>query len=255
MSQADDLLNGLSQGDIALYTARPEVEPHIVIGEDRFITVPEELKRIAVQFDHNIETVTFDCPRYWDEHDMSKMKIYINFMRKDMERGCFIAENITVDDADERIMHFDWRITREATLSEGPLLFLVCVKKVDGEGYETNHWNSELSEDCYVSKGLECVEAIFAEYPDVIAQLLLRMETTEARTSEEAMHGYLRDYLAEDTEMSNTLKDYVRDYLAGDDEVKTTIENYLNSLSADQLFVVSDTKPAKTCLWFNTSIN
>ena len=46
-------------------------EPHIVIDSHRAITVPEQLKRIAVQFDHNFETVTFDCPRYWDGHDLS----------------------------------------------------------------------------------------------------------------------------------------------------------------------------------------
>ena len=60
MSGAEELLNR----EATTYLARLEAEPHIVIGEDRFITVPSELKRIAVQYDHNIETVTFDCPRY-----------------------------------------------------------------------------------------------------------------------------------------------------------------------------------------------
>ena len=55
-------------------------EEHIIIGRDRYITVPEGLKRIAVQYDHNVETVTFDCPRYWDEHDLSTMNIYINYI-------------------------------------------------------------------------------------------------------------------------------------------------------------------------------
>ena len=57
----------------------PNLEEHIKIGLDRHITVPESLKRIAVQYDHNVETVTFDCPRYWDGHDMSKMTVYINY--------------------------------------------------------------------------------------------------------------------------------------------------------------------------------
>ena len=48
-------------------------EPHIVIGYDRVVTVPDQLKRLAVQYDHDIETVTFDCPRYWGKHDMSQM--------------------------------------------------------------------------------------------------------------------------------------------------------------------------------------
>ena len=28
----------------------------------------------------NIETVTIDCVRYWDEHDLSSFAIYINYM-------------------------------------------------------------------------------------------------------------------------------------------------------------------------------
>ena len=39
-------------------------EPHIVIDDDRYIAVPKKLRRLAVQHDHNVETVTFDCPRY-----------------------------------------------------------------------------------------------------------------------------------------------------------------------------------------------
>ena len=78
MSTAEQLLDSMNEEQIALYYHDPENESHIVIDTNRFITVPEELRRIAVQHDHNIETVIFDCPRYWDGHDLSKMKIYVN---------------------------------------------------------------------------------------------------------------------------------------------------------------------------------
>lgn len=145
-------------------------EPHIVVGEDRFIAVPDELKRIAVQYDHNIETVVFDCPRYWDNHDMSEMDIFINYMRSDKAYGCFRAENVTVDKVDSSIMHFTWTISKNATLVKGPLAFLVCVRKSDADDNEVNHWNSELCTDMYVSEGMECAEIILPEYPDIIAQ-------------------------------------------------------------------------------------
>ena len=57
---AEELLDSLSEEEISAYTADSATEEHIVVGADRFITVPDSLKRIAVQFDHNIETVTFD---------------------------------------------------------------------------------------------------------------------------------------------------------------------------------------------------
>ena len=172
---AEELLNSLTEEQIAAYTADPANEEHIVVGADRFITVPPSLKRIAVQFDHDIETVTFDCPRYWDGHDMSKMAIYINYMRQDSARGSYAATNVTVDETDETMMHFDWTISGNVTEVKGVLSFLICVKKtVNGES--VNHWNSELNREMTVSEGLECSESIFELYPDLITQLLLKMD-------------------------------------------------------------------------------
>ena len=170
MNQADELLNSLSEGDISLQLVNPETEPHIVIGDDRFISVPKELQRIAVQYDHDVETVTFDCPRYWDGLDMSTLRIYINYMRKDRYVACYKATDITVDDADSSIMHFNWTISRNVTEVKGELKFLVCIKKGDAEGYEVNHWNSELNAEMYISEGLEVEPSIFDPYPDIIAQ-------------------------------------------------------------------------------------
>lgn len=169
MSKAEELLNTLSTTTVSTLLADSPTEPHIVIGDDRFVTVPSELKRIAVQYDHDIETVTFDCPRYWDDHDMSEMRIYINYLRSDAETGCYKAQNITVDSSDENIMHFDWTISRNVTETFGKIIFLVCVKKADDNGNEKNHWNSELCKDCYVSEGLEYdIEPVKELYPDLI---------------------------------------------------------------------------------------
>lgn len=170
MSKADELLNSLSEDDISLQLANPETEPHIVIDEDRFITVPKELQRIAVQYDHDVETVTFDCPRYWDGLDMSELRIYINYMRKDRYVACYKATDITVDDADSNIMHFNWTISRNVSEVKGELKFLVCIKKGDEDGNEVNHWNSELNAEMYISEGLEVEPSIFDPYPDIIGQ-------------------------------------------------------------------------------------
>ena len=170
MSKADELLNSLSEDDISLQLANPETEPHIIIGEDRIISVPKELQRIAVQYDHDVETVTFDCPRYWDDLDMSTLNIYINYMRKDRYVGCYKATDITVDGSNSNIMHFNWTVSRNISEVVGELKFLVCIKKSDAEGYEVNHWNSELNTEMYISQGLEAEESIFDAYPDIISQ-------------------------------------------------------------------------------------
>lgn len=168
MSQAEALLNRMAMS--GAYTATQETEPHITIGPDRVINVPDVLKRLAVQFDHNIETVTFDCPRYWDDADMSEMSVYINYKRNDKYIGSFMAENVVVDEIDQSMMHFDWRISKNVTMVSGPLQFLVCIKKI-AEEEEEIHWNSEIYDDCYISEGMEYGEVLQDTYPDVLAQL------------------------------------------------------------------------------------
>lgn len=177
MSQAEELLNSLSENDVALNTANPESEGHIVVDSDRFITVPDKLKRIAVANDHNIETVTFDCPRYWDGHDMSTMKVYINYSSADGSLGCYLADNVSVDENDSNIIHFDWVITRSVAAAKGEIAFLVCIKKTDANGNEERHWNSELCRDMYVSEGLECMDYLEKAYPDLYTQLLQQIDT------------------------------------------------------------------------------
>lgn len=170
MSQAKDLLNALSADETTTDNVIPEAR--IVIGDDRVIRVPNSLKRIAVQYDHNIETVTFECPRYWDGYDMSTMAIYINYMRSDGYPDSYPVAGVSVDESDR--MYFDWTISRNVSEVAGTLSILVCVKNVDDEGIELNHWNSELNSELYVSKGMESdVHKAENTYPDIIAQILM----------------------------------------------------------------------------------
>lgn len=171
MATADELLNAA--------LVDPTTEPHITVDANRMITVPDQLKRIAVQYDHNAETVTFDCPRYWDGTDMSAMVIYINYFTPDGRVGCYPAKNVVVDEIDSTIMHFDWTITRNVTLKDGNVSFLVCINTVDDEGNEDWHWNSEMYNGMIVSKGLECNQIIVEEYPDVITDILEKVRELE----------------------------------------------------------------------------
>lgn len=168
MATAEELLRSI--------TSQPDPEGHIVVGGDRFITVPDNLKRLAVQYDHNMETVTFSCPRYWDDRDMSKMAVYINYMLSNGYTDRYPTDNVR---ADGDVMHFDWTISRNVSQVAGAVSFLVCVMKTDPEGNEERHWNSELCQECYVSKGMETEETAVEMYPDEVTQLLLRMATVE----------------------------------------------------------------------------
>lgn len=178
MSQADELLDVLAeQAESRL--ADPSSEPHIAINADRSVTVPDALKTIAVQHDHNIETVTFDCPAYWDGHDLSEMQIYVNYMRPDGVTGRCPVTNIRPDETDETIFHFDWTISKSVTAVKGQLKFLVCGILVDFNEYEKTHWNSRINEDLYIAEGLECETIESNIYPDVITAMFARITALE----------------------------------------------------------------------------
>lgn len=176
MSQANELLDSLTEDEIAAYIADPNTEEHIVIDSNRFITVPNSLKRIGVESDHDIETVMFDCPRYWDDHDLSEMAVYINYIRSDGYSDSYPVSDISVDGD---IMHFSWTISRNVTGVKGAIAFLVCAKNVDSEGNEVNHWNSEICKDLYVSAGMENEEQEELSNTDLVTQLFIRMSSVE----------------------------------------------------------------------------
>ena len=176
MSQAEDLLNSLVEDDISSYSLNPETEEHITIDSNRKITVPESLRRIAVQYDHNVETVTFDCPRYWDDHDLSQMYIYINYIRGDKVRSRYLAKNVRVSSSDSNVINFEWTIGNEITLAKGTISFSICAVKTDSEGNEELHWNSEINNQMSVSEGLECTDIEVQSHPDVITSLLTKMD-------------------------------------------------------------------------------
>lgn len=165
MSKFESLTNSFAR--TALYLNGSD-EP-IVIDDERNIVVPDSLKCIAVQYDHNIETVRFDCPRYWDQHDMSQMKIYINYMLPNGQTGQYWAQNVTPN---KDRMTFDWTVSGNVTAVKGQISILVCAKKVDADGNETQHWNSKVCRDFSIAEGLECSQTIETEYPDIITQIL-----------------------------------------------------------------------------------
>lgn len=177
-NEVADKMFGQKTDEPVVTSVDPSTEPHIVIGDDRTVTVPSELTEIGVQYDHNIETVTFDCPRYWDGHDLSQMKIYINYMRADGETGSCLAANVTTGENDT--MNFDWVISRHVTEMRGSITFLVCAKSVDSEGNEAMHWNSKLCKDALnIAEGMEVNETIIDDNPDVITQILTRLDNVE----------------------------------------------------------------------------
>ncbi len=200
MSQADELLDSLFEDEVATYSIDPATEPHILIDEDKAVTVPDDLKHIAVQGEHNVETVTFDCPRYWDGHDLSRMSMRIVYQRADGHREPHPVENLRVDDVDENIIHFDWTVSGNVTAVKGNVSFMVCAKLSDAEGNRVREWHSRLNQELIVDEGMECSgEEIVERNPDILEAILVQLdhlESTGGVTDEQianAVDAYLRE--------------------------------------------------------------
>lgn len=166
---------------------------HVIINQDRTVIVPESEKKIGIQYDHNVNTISFDCPRYPDEDptiDMSTMSIYINYMLADKTLGSSLAINVAIDEMDPNIIHFDWKITHAITSIKGLLSTLICIKQVDDDGNEIYHWNTNLIQKFFVGEGMECLEPIVDMNPDVITQLLQKINTNETEIDTLKNHTY-----------------------------------------------------------------
>lgn len=229
MATADELLRGS--------IAQPDPEGHIVVGGDRFITVPSNLKRLGVQYDHNMETVVFDCPRYWDNRDMSKMAVYINYALSDGYMDRYPADNVR---ADGDIMHFEWTISRNVTQVTGEVSFLVCVMDTDSEGNEARHWNSELCQACYISPGMETEESPVDMYPDLITQLLLRMNSVEQIN---VQAGEMQALYDATVEVANTAEEVKNEALDASDHIKNSYANAIKHNTSGEIIRVDDVSP------------
>lgn len=172
MSLAEDML-------LAAAESAEESTDHLVIGDDRFVQVPDTKKKLGVQYDHNAETRVFDAPRYSDGRDLSELVFYVNYRRSDGSLGAHACTVPVIDESDESLIHFEWSISRHVMERKGALVFLVCAKAVDDEGNESIHWNSELCSDLYISEGLEVNETLEESYPDIYTQLLEATSTVD----------------------------------------------------------------------------
>lgn len=181
MSLAENLLETLDSSPNAR-TADPVSEPHIVVGNDRRIVVPPELKLIAVTGDKDVETVTIDCVRYWDEHDLSTFAIYINYTLPDGTKGSYIPFELNVE---EDKFSFEWTIGKEMTLVSGALEFLILARMVDDNGNEQYQWSSLPNSECSIAEGKDFLYTPeTSEQQDQISQIIIASQQAILQANE-----------------------------------------------------------------------
>ena len=197
--------------DPVAYAAGPVNDVITIDGETRVISVPASELLFGVETDKGVERKHFRCPRVvGDGIDLSKHQIYISYITSDStgksfsgDSNLYLCEDVAVDGDD---ITFSWQLSGNVFASAGFIAFKVLAAKTDGENVQTR-WNTVPAVGTVlmtVPDGMDISET----YPDIVTQLLERMESVEKIATEEAMQGYVNTYLeAHPADIDETLTD------------------------------------------------
>lgn len=205
MSQAEDLLNNLNEGDTTV-THIHEIaddDAHFVISPiTRNIEYLENKELKIMQFDHNSERFTFELPRYVESHDMSLCNVvHVHWVNRDKATGAENADvselyNLHIDSKNAETVVCSWDISREATQLAGTLSFLL--EFICRETEQINYsWHSDIFQDVTIKEGMNNGNKIEANYShlleqwrydvfETIAELETRILLLEQRLNESA---------------------------------------------------------------------
>ena len=197
--------------DPVAYSAGPVDDVITIDGETRVISVPASEILFGIETDKDVERKHFRCPKIvGDGIDLSKHQIYISYITSDGtgktfsgDAGLYLCEDVSVDGDD---ITFSWQLSGNVFASAGFIAFKVLAVKTDGENVQTR-WNTVPAVGTVlmtVPDGMDISET----YPDIVTQLLERMESVEKIATEEAMQGYVSTYLeAHPADIDETLTD------------------------------------------------
>lgn len=150
--------------------AEPVNDIFLINPENRTISVPASEKIFGVSHDGNTERKHFRCPKIvGDNIDLSTMHLYINYQNANGQKYPYLVEDIRTDGD---YITFSWLIGPDVVAYKGQIKFIVCAKKGDGTIPE---WNTTLAEGT-VLEGLEATDEVVARNPDIIEQILTRLD-------------------------------------------------------------------------------
>lgn len=140
----------------------------LVNPESRVITVPESEKIFGVYNDDNTERKHFRCPKIvGDNIDLSAMHLYINYQNANGQKYPYLVEDVQTDGD---YITFSWLIGPDVVAYKGQVKFILCAKKDTAL-----EWNTTLAEGV-VLEGLEATDEVVDRNPDIIEQILTRLD-------------------------------------------------------------------------------
>lgn len=168
--------------------AEPVNDIFLINPETRTITVPETEKIFGVSHDGNTERKHFRCPKVvGDNIDLSTMHLYINYQNANGDKYPYLVEDVQTDGD---YITFSWLIGPDVVEYKGQIKFIVCAKKGDGAIPE---WNTTIAEGT-VLEGLEATDEVVARNPDIIEQILTRLDNV-TEIPQEKVSSAVKEYM------------------------------------------------------------
>lgn len=159
-----------------------EIDP-----ETRVITVPASEKLFGVANDGNSERKHFRCPKIVGNNiDLSTMHLYVNYQNANGQKYPYLVEDIRTDGD---YITFSWLIGPDVVAYKGQIKYIVCAKNG-----ATAEWNTTLAEGT-VLEGLEATEEIVEKNPDIIEQILARLDRV-TEIPQEKVSSAVEEYMA-----------------------------------------------------------
>lgn len=116
------------------------------------------------------------------------MHLYINYQNANGQKYPYLVEDIRTDGD---YITFSWLIGPDVVTYKGQIKFIVCAKKGDGTIPE---WNTTIAEGT-VLEGLEATEEIVEKNPDIIEQILARLDRV-TEIPQEKVASAVEEYMA-----------------------------------------------------------
>lgn len=168
----DELLDKMEAETLA--SAGNEV--FVVDNNLRTVSIPESMSVLGVEHDDDVHRLYFQIPKMYGDTDLSDFDIRINYMNAAGDGDVYAVTDKEVSGDN---ITFSWLVGRHAFAQQGNVIFIVCLKQTDDEGNVIKEFNTTVSTLPPVLEGLETSELVVQENPDIIEQILQRLDDIE----------------------------------------------------------------------------
>lgn len=172
----------------------------VIDAPKRKIIVPDSESVFGAETDKDVECKYFRCPRIvGDNIDLYAHKIYVVYVTAKDVNGTFLPEIVNdkywCDDVavDGDCITFSWKLSDNVMSRAGIIAFKVLAVTTDGE-FEKTRWNTAPAYGTILMT-VPDGDGIAERYPDIVTQLLERMDAVETIATEEAMKGFVSEYM------------------------------------------------------------